>query len=171
MIQSYVEAPRTEKLATYYLYRWLSSTGKTPHPLYVGLSVFNFWFQMRRSPRDCPNCCHSSSRNWAPRLRTPYFHEGPGQLQRLLILYYMSNAVTWATHSLRLHLRNVPWSVDASACSANIDFELSFDGSILTKIVNLFRGPNHGSQSGFASYWGQRKFAFLLFLDGSRVWK
>jgi len=37
--------------------------------------------------------------------------------------------------------KNVPWTVDASSCSADIDFKITFSGSIIYTIVNLFQTP------------------------------
>ena len=37
--------------------------------------------------------------------------------------------------------KNVPRTVDASSCSANIDFKISFSGSVIYYIVNLFQTP------------------------------
>ena len=37
--------------------------------------------------------------------------------------------------------KNVPWSLEAAKCSANIDFKLTFSGSIIYKVVNLFSTP------------------------------
>lgn len=37
--------------------------------------------------------------------------------------------------------KNVPWTVDASSCSANIDFKITFSGSVISFIVNLFQTP------------------------------
>ena len=37
--------------------------------------------------------------------------------------------------------KDLPWSVDAASCSANIQFKLTFSGSIISSIVNLFSGP------------------------------
>mmetsp|Transcript_6378 Transcript_6378/g.14704 ORF Transcript_6378/g.14704 Transcript_6378/m.14704 type:complete len:1243 (+) Transcript_6378:85-3813(+) len=37
--------------------------------------------------------------------------------------------------------KNVPWTVDATSCSASIDFKLKLSGSIVYEIVNLFSMP------------------------------
>ena len=37
--------------------------------------------------------------------------------------------------------QNVPWAVNAASCTADIDFKITFSGSIIYSIVNLFSTP------------------------------